>query len=1053
MLYKNNRETKLNKLLLFINIIMFTMSYDTSLLKPNYFYDGSNLFYINAMNNSKGDLYIEYYGTNTGNRYIFGLNSTTGEEIYWDDNNNIKKFTSNFQHTYHNSIIININDQEHYIFSLSPYNCEFINLKEESISTKSTYAIFPDDSEKSNPSIKNNIIKLKNNLYITSILLYKNILGIKNKFLIFNFNTANINGLNKISQISESIAYIKTTDCFQTEKEYIECLFTRLLHYGSFDIAIFDQNLERKDDQEIAKIEDYTFIKIFHIKKEIGAYVYFNSKTNQPNIEIKELNLNSKPILKNKFSSNPITLNNNEQYSLSNELFLSDAIKINEFRFSIILTRNDLTNIVICLFDIYKDDTSIKLRYFNLDLSNKNIKISQNINAFLFRDNLGLGFYNENSGYPGYLIFGYPNITSTNEIILNSDITEYVFSLKDNIELSNNIFGNKVIKLKINSFSEITLSGITLSSFDENRQLSYNDELDINDKIIFREDSEGRKIGRFPLELIPIIQEPNYEEFESLANNKYYFGEDQTSYYQPKTINAKIIIIYYIVEDSCPLAYHKNKRTGLKVCYENDFCYLHQFKYYLDDKKECSSSKCPIDYYQFNFQCFHQNCPDNTIPSTINSINICKSIYDYCIVNEHFQTICNNTKFNEYIYQFDNTNQYLKSCPESLIYTTNEVQTYLFNNVCYIDCPENTIKNDVEGKCVCKYYKYEENNFVKCYLENEICEDKIPVIDIKECVNSINDCITKDYKIFNNECYKNGCPKDTIKNENSPYCKYNGLFYKDTLNNKTIYLPNSEYCPKNYPYVKVLTNECISNCSVDELMDETVKINNIFNSIDNITNNIKNIIYDDKYFIEDEIIAGKNIAYEVFNSKNNKYQENLSYLDFEECEKKLLQEYGIEYLYVLKIDIRINNTDPTIVNIQAFDPDNKNELDLSKCGNINIELPSYLDLDTINDYIKAQERDYDILNINDPFYRDICTPFTSEYNTDISLEDRKERYFKEKEFLNLCQDGCEYKSYDLDTKRIKCECTIKNETQNLTEIITFDKNNLKKFFYFCIKML
>ena len=31
---------------------------------------------------------------------------------------------------------------------------------------------------------------------------------------------------------------------------------------------------------------------------------------------------------------------------------------------------------------------------------------------------------------------------------------------------------------------------------------------------------------------------------------------------------------------------------------------------------------------------------------------------------------------------------------------------------------------------------------------------------------------------------------------------------------------------------------------------------------------------------------------------------------------------------------------------------------------------------------------YDMLNINDPFYQDICIPYKSENNTDILLSDR-----------------------------------------------------------------
>ena len=39
-------------------------------------------------------------------------------------------------------------------------------------------------------------------------------------------------------------------------------------------------------------------------------------------------------------------------------------------------------------------------------------------------------------------------------------------------------------------------------------------------------------------------------------------------------------------------------------------------------------------------------------------------------------------------------------------------------------------------------------------------------------------------------------------------------------------------------------------------------------------------------------------------------------------------------------------------------------------------------------YEKMKESGYDMFNINDPFYQDICTPFDSSNGTDILLIDR-----------------------------------------------------------------
>ena len=214
-------------------------------------------------------------------------------------------------------------------------------------------------------------------------------------------------------------------------------------------------------------------------------------------------------------------------------------------------------------------------------------------------------------------------------------------------------------------------------------------------------------------------------------------------------------------ECKCLNAWHKDITTEEIICYEENYCKYDRYKYYISDTKECTNS-CPSEYFQFNFQCYSTGCPVDT---TLIDSNKCESIYNYCYINQYYQNICSNEKDNYYILNFDNTKQYLKECSESLTYTTSEAKTYLYRGICYLTCPENSINNDEENKCKCLYFTYysegDENDYI-CYNEEEKCKDKIPVNDIKICLDSINDCITKDYKIFNNECYNNDCPPGTI---------------------------------------------------------------------------------------------------------------------------------------------------------------------------------------------------------------------------------------------------------------------------------------------------
>ena len=54
-------------------------------------------------------------------------------------------------------------------------------------------------------------------------------------------------------------------------------------------------------------------------------------------------------------------------------------------------------------------------------------------------------------------------------------------------------------------------------------------------------------------------------------------------------------------------------------------------------------------------------------------------------------------------------------------------------------------------------------------------------------------------------------------------------------------------------------------------------------------------------------------------------------------------------------------------------------------------------------YIYSLDPNIELYNINDPFFNDICTTFTSEIDTDMTLNDRREEYYVNK---SLCEDNC-----------------------------------------------
>ena len=77
--------------------------------------------------------------------------------------------------------------------------------------------------------------------------------------------------------------------------------------------------------------------------------------------------------------------------------------------------------------------------------------------------------------------------------------------------------------------------------------------------------------------------------------------------------------------------------------------------------------------------------------------------------------------------------------------------------------------------------------------------------------------------------------------------------------------------------------------------------------------------------------------------------------------------------------------------------------------------------------LKTSNLGYNLFDLNDSFYNDICSVFT--YNeSDFSLSERKSLLDLTDEIL--CMPGCDLINFDIKTLRIICLCKIGNNTNN-----------------------
>ena len=277
----------------------------------------------------------------------------------------------------------------------------------------------------------------------------------------------------------------------------------------------------------------------------------------------------------------------------------------------------------------------------------------------------------------------------------------------------------------------------------------------------------------------------------------------------------------------------------------------------------------------------------------------------------------------------------------------------------------------------------------------------------------------------------------------------------------------STIIPESIIIIKTIINQTfiIEKINNDCSFNDTCLLENITNNeelYNLIINNILKAYSND----EDNIIEGKdNIIFQLTNNKNqlnilnNKTlinnNQNLSIIDLAKCEDILKKEYNInpnDSLIILKQENISTNLKSSEKNIkyEVFEPYNKTKLNLSLCEGTNINLYTKMTLSdkTKRMYERLKALGYDMFNINDKFYQDICTPYKTEDSTDILLTDRIDFIYNNDDAQ--CQTNCQFSEYLLDTQYISCECSLDGNIQK-NRIDKFNAKKIYESFYEVLK--
>ncbi len=376
-----------------------------------------------------------------------------------------------------------------------------------------------------------------------------------------------------------------------------------------------------------------------------------------------------------------------------------------------------------------------------------------------------------------------------------------------------------------------------------------------------------------------------------------------------------------------------------------------------------------------------------------------------------------------------------------------------------------TINDKIIAKCnenckTCDYQSYTKNLCISCNIQSNyypimnntdyyICTEHTPERfyfsdnSHKPCYDKCKTCSQGGNNLIHNceSCFLNYELLDS-----NCICNY---FY--FFNNQTNLYDCLFKCPIDHAFISK-DNICLENCdSLDLFLNECRLIELNQELKDYLTLKIKesilngeldDIIYNEiEQNKEDLFLKFPDIIYQITSSENqnnnkDKYNDT-SNIQLGNCEAILRSQYNFQEndkIIIFKIDVKEENYNIPFINYEFYNIRTKEVLNLSNCDNSTMKV--YLPSDNV------EENNLDKYNKSGGYYNDVCYSY-SENGLDISTKDRKNVF--NNNHLSLCESKCEYKGYDIDTKKSECECQFKLTLSNISDIIENKDKLIERF--------
>ena len=892
--------------------------------------------------------------------------------------------------------------------------------------------------------------------------------------------------LNKIFTKKKTSTNRRMASCFQTKSSKIVCLYQQPEY--NYLITVFNEINDTQGNATLyagSKASDdiKVFYKGIHLRDEIGVFAYYiKCNDTYPRISFRIINSTDGIEPYRNFSN--IKMNKKD---FSANALLNDIIKLDDNKIAFIAPSNYKLSLNIVIINLYNNDYQLAMRYYSIEFFySYGYKFYLDLRSFVFNDFIAVAFSHCPQGdcaaithkhYSSLIIFNYPNSTDQDFDLIqhlyktNEKIENFTLNLEENINytIENNIFG-------------YVYEGIKIFNYPENISLYLDDSKIFENNIIIEKD----KNISLSFQSHPFYEEVSYtieyavvlkEEYQILYNlsddiqTKNDFNESE--FYECKKYTGKTSYFNLIIKNN--LTRYCNDMCDL--CYDDNINYCVTCKYdysFNNEEKNCHPYQPQmtesVSFSDFEF----------LIPSSLNKTDI---------INEH-ETYINNTllntdissilktslaSFEESLIKSDNI-----SIPENLknsILTTilkAENTSILETKDTSIDKILNTSSLESLKSEISSILEATDSSIDKDVNYNTLeslkqTDDISQMMSISSPINTIMQNSTQISSSALNTLIQTSTPKSTTLN--TLFKTLPSSILSSKINQKNSYISNSSILSswQTLDSDKTLSpTNSILDSKITELsfISSTSTIKSNYSNVnskytdliqikcpnitailegkcnDKITIDQIEIVYDEiknEYILKNKtnnatIIKTENVIFHISTIEEETSNEylNVSVIDLGECENKIKEQEGLsedDQLIIYKMDLKNNDLTSTYVQYEVYNPYTNKKIDLDICLNYSIilKVPVNFNRNTELLYESLNESGYNLFDIEDSFYNDICSTYTSINGTDVTLNDRINIIYNNNANVSLCQENCNFQYYNVSNKKINCYCKVQTK--------------------------